>query len=125
MYMKINHGPTLRSHKDCLGMKTNHGQPWLTMVQCCIVTRTFSIWKSNMVNHVYFNFYNIHVRVYILWVYILWVYNFYTFGLLLPWVYNINPLVLLMKVLIFLGFNIIQQWSTMVQCRIVTRIVSI
>jgi len=80
--MEINHGLTLCSDKDCLHMKINHGQTWLTMVQCRIVTRIISIWKSTMVNHVYFRVYNIDIRVYIPWVY-----NCYPLGLLFPWVY--------------------------------------
>ena len=64
-------------------------QSWSIMVQCHIVTRIISIWKSTMVDHVYFRVYNIYIRVYNIYlrVYIPWVYNIYPLVLILfPWV---------------------------------------
>ena len=82
----LNHDPTSHYDKDRLNMKINNGQPWpnvalgqilpryesqswSSMVQHCILTRIVSIWKSTMINHVYFRVYNIYLRVYIPWVY--------------------------------------------------------
>jgi len=55
-----------------------------TMVQNGIVIGIVSICKSMMVNHVYFNVYNIFLRVYKHWVY-----NISASDLILfPWVHN-------------------------------------
>jgi len=94
----------------------NYGHPWSTMIQCFIVTKTVSIWRSIMVNDgqplsnvvlwqtlsqyekkscpTIFQcriVTNICLRVYNIYlrVYIPWVYNIYPLGLtLFPWVYN-------------------------------------
>ena len=47
----VSHGPTSHCDKDCLNIEINHGQQWLTNVQCHIVRNVVSIWKSIMVNH--------------------------------------------------------------------------
>ena len=83
--------------KDCLDMKINHGQALLTMVQHRIVTNVVLIWKSTMVNYVYFRVYNINPLGLILlpWVYNPWNFCINPFGLVFPNVYNINMMGLL------------------------------
>jgi len=143
----VNHVPMTHCDKDSLDMKINHDQAWSSMVQGRVVTRIVSIWKSTMVNHVYFSVYNIFLMVYIPCVCNISLLGLIVFNHGQPFfiksiMVNHGPMSHCEKYCLNMKINYDQWWSnvtlweifsqyenqpqsTMVQCCIVTKILSI
>ena len=87
--------------------RRNYGHPWSTMVQHLIVTQIVSIWRSPMVNHCpssHCNKHCLNIKInygqpysnFILWQLFILGFILLWFIIFIPWVYNINPLALIL-----------------------------
>ena len=133
----INHSPMLHCDKDCLNMKINHvqplskiikdgqswsnitlwqilsqyeNQPWSTMVQCRIMTKVVSIWKSIMVKHGQS--------------WSIWKLSMVNHGEPQWTIVQHHIVTKIVSIWKSTMINHCQPWSTMFQCQIVTKIVS-